>query len=424
MLRSPGLTRGRGRGIALVVLAGVLVITAGSLARASGAGGVTAVSTQSAAAGYPIAEADQPWAYQRFLVSGQSDMSRLNQLGVDLGESLDKNKDGTMWAYAVVTAAQREYLAKLGFRPGSIVQTSADAEKARLEMTQRMRMEHAAIRAAKLGRGRRHEATVRGERDDQDHAGRLLPEPLRHLAVGRSQVERCPGECQRAAGIPRLPGHRQQPVRHLRRLADRRLLGQARGRRLRAEHGRLPGAQRRVLHRRRGDLAQRVPDEHAAGPRRRALPVPLPAREAGPQGQRRDGAALADPRSRRVELHAGRQRTDPVGHELHRHAAAIPRRVPARLLLALPDARGRDGDDPGAARAVPRHHAADPGDLQDERLPPERNGLDGLHSSDERRQHRPAGHARRVAGRLRDAGHLHGHHGAERRGRPEHLEVR
>ena len=48
----------------------------------------------------------------------------------------------------------------------------------------------------------------------------------------------------------------------------------------------------------------------------------------------------------------------------------------------------------------------------------------GCTASDERRQHRPAGHARRVAGGLRDAGHLHGHHGAERRGRPEHLEVR
>ena len=150
---SPRLTRGRGRAVGLVVLAGVLVVTAGSLARASGAGGIAAASKPSAAVGYPIAEADRPWAYQRFLVSGEADMSRLNQMGVDLGESLDKNKDGTMWAYAVVTAAQRDYLARLGFRPGSIVQTSADAERARAEMTQRMRMEHAAVRAAKLGRG-------------------------------------------------------------------------------------------------------------------------------------------------------------------------------------------------------------------------------------------------------------------------------
>ena len=48
----------------------------------------------------------------------------------------------------------------------------------------------------------------------------------------------------------------------------------------------------------------------------------------------------------------------------------------------------------------------------------------GCTVSDERRQQRPSGHAGRVAGRLRDAGHLHGRHGAERRGRPEHVEVR
>ena len=144
---SPRLTRGRGRALGLVVLAGVLVVIAGSLARASGAGGIAAVSTPSAAVGYPIAEADQPWAYQRFLVSGQADMGRLNQMGVDLGESLDKNPDGTMWAYAVVTAAQRDYLAKLGFRPGSIVQTSADAEQARAEMAQRCAWSMRAIRA-------------------------------------------------------------------------------------------------------------------------------------------------------------------------------------------------------------------------------------------------------------------------------------
>ena len=73
----------------------------------------------------------------------------LNQMGVDLGESLDKNPDGTMWAYAVVTAAQRDYLAKLGFRPGSIVQTSADAEKAQAEMAATARKEMRALRLAK-----------------------------------------------------------------------------------------------------------------------------------------------------------------------------------------------------------------------------------------------------------------------------------
>src|SRR6185312_16935619 len=64
----------------------------------------------------------------------------------------DRNKDGSMWAYAVVTAAQREYLAKLGFRPGSIVQTSADAARAQAEMAATGRMERAAQRAAKTGR--------------------------------------------------------------------------------------------------------------------------------------------------------------------------------------------------------------------------------------------------------------------------------
>src|SRR5215218_7581880 len=144
----PRLTRGRRRTVGLAVLAGVLVVIAGSAARASGAGS-TAPSTSSAAAGYPMAEADQPWAYQRFLASSQADMDRLNQMGVDLGESLDKNPDGTMWAYAVVTAAQRDYLAKLGFRPGSIVQTSLDAAKAQAEMAATSRKELRALHLAK-----------------------------------------------------------------------------------------------------------------------------------------------------------------------------------------------------------------------------------------------------------------------------------
>ena len=153
MGRSPGSTGGSRRAIGLAVLVGVLVVTAGLLARASGAGG-TAVSKPSAVDGYPLAEADQPWAYQRFLVSSQEDMSRLNSMGVDLGESLDKNPDGTMWAYAVVTAAQRDYLSKLGFRPGNVVQTEADAARAQAEMALRARMEQTAIRVAKTGKSR------------------------------------------------------------------------------------------------------------------------------------------------------------------------------------------------------------------------------------------------------------------------------
>ena len=78
-----------------------------------------------------MAEADQSWDYQRFLVSTQADINRLNQLGVDLGEALDKNPDGTMWAYAVVTAPQRDYLAKLGYRPGTISRPSPTPRRRR-----------------------------------------------------------------------------------------------------------------------------------------------------------------------------------------------------------------------------------------------------------------------------------------------------
>ena len=157
-------------------------------------------------------------------------MDRLNQMGVDLGESLDKNPDGSMWAYAVVTAAQRDYLAKLGFRPGSIVQTSLDAAKAQAEMAATSRKEMRALHLAK-SKTRGCRVDRRG-RDAQDHARRLLPELVRHLAVGRGQVERGPGQRLRAARNPRLPDHRQQPLRRLRRLEDGRVLGEP-GRRAR-----------------------------------------------------------------------------------------------------------------------------------------------------------------------------------------------
>src|SRR5262249_22026907 len=122
---------------------------AASFAGASGAQGSAGLSVAQAAAGYPQKDADQAWVYQRFLVSSQADMDRLNQLGVDLGESLDKNTDGTMWAYAVVTAAQRDYLAKLGFRPGSIVQTSADAAEAQAQMGVTARSDARTLKLAK-----------------------------------------------------------------------------------------------------------------------------------------------------------------------------------------------------------------------------------------------------------------------------------
>jgi hypothetical protein len=136
----------------LAVLAGILVVTAGSLARASGAGGTAPAAAPAALNGYPQSEADQKWAYQRFLVSNQGDMDLLNRMGVDLGESLDKNADGTMWAYAVVTPAQRNYLARLGYRPGTIIQTEADAESAQAEMANTAHMQLQAMHLAKTGR--------------------------------------------------------------------------------------------------------------------------------------------------------------------------------------------------------------------------------------------------------------------------------
>ena len=125
-----GLTREKRRAVGLAALAGVVAVTAGSFARASGAGGTTA-DRPSATDAYPMAEADQPWVYQRFLVSSQADIDRLNRMGVDLGESLDKNSDGTIWVNAVVTDAQRDYLATLGFRPGSIIQTKPTRRRRR-----------------------------------------------------------------------------------------------------------------------------------------------------------------------------------------------------------------------------------------------------------------------------------------------------
>src|SRR3954452_24101857 len=145
--------RRRTRAVTLGVAVVALLAAAASFAGASGAQGSSVAAVAAGApGGYPQKEADQAWAYQRFLVSDQADMDRLNQMGVDLGESLDKNADGTMWAYAVVTATQRDYLANLGFRPGSIVQTSADAASAQAEMAHTAHMQQQAIRSARTGK--------------------------------------------------------------------------------------------------------------------------------------------------------------------------------------------------------------------------------------------------------------------------------
>src|SRR4051812_26275078 len=76
--------RRRARVATLGFVPGALLIAAASFAGASGATGAqnsVAAIAAGAPNGYPQTEADQAWAYQRFLVSGQADMDRLNQMG-------------------------------------------------------------------------------------------------------------------------------------------------------------------------------------------------------------------------------------------------------------------------------------------------------------------------------------------------------
>src|SRR5262249_13800876 len=89
---------------------------------------------------------------QRFLAPSRDSLDLLNRMGVDLGESLDRNADGSIWIPAVVTAAQRDYLAGLGFRPGDVIQTEQDAENAQAEMAATGHREVLAQRAAKPGK--------------------------------------------------------------------------------------------------------------------------------------------------------------------------------------------------------------------------------------------------------------------------------
>src|SRR4051794_26491855 len=66
-------TRGCRRAAVLALATGVLVVVATSFAGASAASG-PATRQASATAGYPTADAGQPWAYQRFLASSQADV--------------------------------------------------------------------------------------------------------------------------------------------------------------------------------------------------------------------------------------------------------------------------------------------------------------------------------------------------------------
>ena len=308
-----------------LVLAGVLVVTAGSFARASGAGG-TAVSTPSAAAGYPMAEADQPWAYQRFLVSSQADMDRLNQMGVDLGESLDKNPDGTMWAYAVVTAAQRDYLAKLGFRPGSIVQTSADAEKAQAEMARDVaqwrcarsdlaKSQHA--RVARSGRSRARRSRSRAPTTTRASSGTWLSvEAKSSAAQGNATVP---------PGSPGCPATGSNRCGIYGGSTTGACWGNPAGGASALSTAACPALAVDVLHRRREHLRPRLPDEHDGRPRRRAststtscsIKLALKANDA---------TAPHLPIMVKVASNYGSVQTR-AGDDVHRHAAAVPGRA-------------------------------------------------------------------------------------------------
>ena len=122
------------------------------------------------------------------------------------------------------------------------MQTSADAEKARLEMTQRMRMEHAAIRAAKLGRGvatKRPLAateTIKITRADyyQSLSGTWLSvEAKSSAAQGNANVP---------PGSPGCPATGSNRCGIYGGSTTGACWGKPGGRRVRAEHGRLPGA--------------------------------------------------------------------------------------------------------------------------------------------------------------------------------------
>jgi hypothetical protein len=142
MESSQGSRRRVVRAVAFGVALGAALLVATSFPFSSGASGV---------AGYPQSEADQAWSYQEFLASGQDSLDLLNRMGVDLGESIQKNPDGTIWVTAVVTNRQRNYLARHGFKPGTVIQTERDAENTQAEMAATGHSELLAQRAAKAG---------------------------------------------------------------------------------------------------------------------------------------------------------------------------------------------------------------------------------------------------------------------------------
>jgi hypothetical protein len=78
-------------GVALA--AALVVVTSFPFASGASVGGHSVAAT---IAGYPQGEANQMWSYQQFLAPDQDSLDLLNRMGVDLGESIERNPDGTM----------------------------------------------------------------------------------------------------------------------------------------------------------------------------------------------------------------------------------------------------------------------------------------------------------------------------------------
>ena len=429
MRLSPGLTRGRRRAVGLAVLAGVLVVTAGSFARASGAGG-TAVSTPSAVrrvsdgrgrpvVGLPALPGLEPGGHGPAQPDGRRSRRVARQ---------EPGRDDVGVRRRHRRAARLPRQARL---PAGLDRPDVGRRRQGAGRDGRDRADGARGDARREDRPcRRRPASARSARprdgDAQGHARRLLPELVRHVALGRGEVERRAGERRGAARHPRLPGDRAATAAAS--TAARRP----------APAGATPPAARRRSARppARCSTSRTPPTTGRPGrtaSRRTCRPISTTASTCTTSCSSSSRSRRTTRRRRScrsscawLELRHGR---DARGDGVPRHAAAVPGRLPARLLHAVPDARGRHGDDPGAARGVPGHHAADPGHVQDERLPAERDGVDGLLRADRAAatrgcRARPA--RRRPASRLPRCAHA----GTPRtraggpRDRPQHLEVR
>ena len=155
----------------------------------------------------------------------------------------------------MVTPAQRAYLEALGYRPGEIVETETDAERAQREMVQVGMAQWKAQRIAKAGHAVHREA-LRRDGDPQGHPRRLLHELCRYVAERRGEVL---GGDRRVHGTPTTGElHGLEPEREPTRA------GEPGRRRVRLRHGRVPGDVRADLHRRRRHVRERLPDGDVA----------------------------------------------------------------------------------------------------------------------------------------------------------------